>query len=250
VDTGSADQVAFQLNRIRYASVLYLSHPDGRKTQEYVTGELLDVSHAIDTDSKRMCTVCRAEKPWSHIPSSIRFFPQVRFSILSPHEQYLDHFFMLFKQSAFPWLLPKYAKRVRRLSSVLVMFLFSRRSLRQYAHTQWSRTTIVERIDMLQALVRWFRQALETSMGGTLPEPPSYLHGAPLVRGLIASIFQLWERILADGFVQFVRLVDSMLQVFVFFHTVFVREKFYAQNPAMSHTRHSPGILFDQVPMP
>jgi hypothetical protein len=96
------DQIAFQLNRVRYACIVYLRHPDGRKTKEYISGELLDVSHAIDTDSKRMCVICRTEKKWSYSTTSIRYYPTVTFSILDPYEQYRDHYFMLFKQAQFP----------------------------------------------------------------------------------------------------------------------------------------------------
>ena len=167
-DAASRDTIGFQLNRIRYTTVVYLtlrawpkdSVAGPARVKEYITGELLDVSHALDTDSKRSCPLCIGEKPWSFITSTVRFFPGVRFSIISPYEQYLAHFFMLFYQVKKPWSLPKYKKRVRRLFSIFVLFLFSRRSFNQYG--DWSTRTFRDRIDSLQALVVWFTR-LRTS---------------------------------------------------------------------------------------
>jgi len=240
-DNMTNDRIAFQLNRIRYTCVLYLSHADGRQTKEYITGELLDVSHAIDTDSKRSCAVCRTEKTWSYATSSIRFYPDVKFSILNPHEQYRDHYFMLFKQAEFPWMIPKYEKRVRRLVSILVMFLFSSRSRQQY--TDWSVMSFDNRIETLRSTVTW----LAHIRGGTL-RPPLALRGVPLVYDLAVSIYKLCRQQQNGAPRQELdNLLDSIHTVFSFFLTIFVREKFYMTDLTLSHTPHDPGTLFDNV---
>lgn len=239
-DNKTNDRVAFQLNRIRYTCVLYLHHADGRRTQEYITGELLDISHAIDTDSKRSCAVCRTEKTWSYAPSSIRFYPDVKFSILNPHEQYRDHYFMLFKQAEFPWMIPKYEKRVRRLVSILVMFLFSSRSRQQY--TEWSVMSFENRIDTLRSIVNWLNQV----RGGTIL-PPLALHGIPLVYDLGVSIYKLCKQQRHAPKTELDDLLTNLHSVFSFFLTIFVREKFYMTDLTLSHTPHDPGTLFDNV---
>jgi hypothetical protein len=116
----------------------------------------LDVSHALDTDSKRSCPLCIGQKPWSFLKSTIRFFPEVKFAIVSPYEQYMAHFSMLFYQVKHPWSLPKYEKRVRRLFSIFVLFLFSRRSFFQYGN--WSTRTFRDRLHALTTLVLWFNR--------------------------------------------------------------------------------------------
>jgi hypothetical protein len=237
-DNKSRDRIAFQLNRIRYTCVIYLQHTDGRRTKEYITGELLDVSHAIDTDSKRSCAVCRAEKTWAYTTSSIRFYPDVRFSILNPHEQYRDHYFMLFKQAEFPWLIPKYEKRVRRLVSILVMFLFSNRSRQQY--TEWSILSFVDRIEALRCIVTWLDQ-LRTGHFIT----PSTLEGIPLAYDLAISIYELHTR--REKKIELTDMLDTMYTVFSFFLTIFIRERFYMADHTLSHTPHDPGTLFDHI---
>jgi hypothetical protein len=237
-DSLSKDRIAFQLNRIRYTCVLYLRQANGKRTKEYITGELLDVSHAIDTDSKRSCAVCRSEKKWSYSPSSIRFHPEVRFSILNPHEQYRDHYFMLFKQAEFPWLIPKYAKRVRRLVAILVMFLFSNRSRQQYL--EWSILSFVDRIDTLRSTVIWLTQL----QNGRCIEPAA-LATIPLVYDLALSICDLYSRV--GNSTDMSDLINHMHTVFSFFLKIFVRERFYRSDHALSHTPHDPGTLLDHL---
>lgn len=237
-DNRTNDRIAFQLNRIRYACVLYLRHADGLQTKEYVTGELLDVSHAIDTDSKRSCAVCRTEKKWSYATSSIRFYPNVRFSILNPHEQYRDHYFMLFKQTEFPWLIPKYEKRVRRLVSIMIMFLFSSRSRQQY--TEWSILSFSDRIESLRNIVTWFEQLQENRF-----LRPDALEGIPLAFDLAVSINELNDR--RPEIPAMRHMLHNMHSVFSFFLAIFVRERFYMANHTLSHTPHDPGTLFDHV---
>ena len=236
-DNHTKDRIAFQLNRIRYTCVLYLRRADGRKTKEYITGELLDVSHAIDTDSKRSCVICRTEKTWSYTTSSIRFYSDVKFTILNPHEQYRDHYFMLFKQAEFPWMIPKYEKRVRRLISVMVMFLFSGRSRQRYI--EWSQLTFVDRIDALRSIVSWFDQ-LRT---GRLISP-SGLQGMPLAYDLAVSVHELYGR---ANQIDMKDMIENMYTVFSFFLSIFVRERFYMADHTLSHTPHDPGTLFDNV---
>ena len=239
-DNTSPDRIAFQLNRIRYTCVVYLLHEDDRRTQEYITGELLDVSHAIETDSKRSCVVCHAEKRWSYSASSIRFYPNVQFSILNPHEQYRDHYFMLFKQAEFPWLVPKYAKRLRRLVSIMVMFLFSSRSRQQY--TDWSLLSFVSRIEALGSIVAWFAHMRV----GTV-HVPSTLRGIPLAYDLATSIYKLYSRSEATHRPEMMEMLQNMHMVFLFFSNIFIRERFYMTDLTLSHTIHDPGTLYDHV---
>jgi hypothetical protein len=239
-DNKTKDRIAFQLNRIRYTCVLYLRHADGRRTKEYITGELLDVSHAIDTDSKRSCAVCRTEKTWSYATSSIRFYSDVKFSILNPHEQYRDHYFMLFKQAEFPWLIPKYEKRVRRLVSIMVMFLFSARSRQQYI--EWSLLSFVDRIDTLRRIVAWFER-----MQTRYPSNPIQLAGIPLVLDLATSVYELSIRTRDEHRSALMEMIKNMHTVFSFFLTIFIRERFYMTDHTLSHTPHDPGTLFDNV---
>jgi hypothetical protein len=191
-DDAFRDTIGFQLNRIRYTTVVYLTlrawprHSGGGpvRVREYITGELLDVSHALDTDSKRSCPLCVIAKPWSFLTSTIRFFPGVKFSIVSPYEQYMAHFFMLFYQVKRPWSLPKYEKRVRRLFSIFVLFLFSRRSFHQYG--DWSTRTFRDRIDSLRSLVAWFEGLRTTTPHGPVTGP-----GLPQIRELSAYLLKL-----------------------------------------------------------
>ena len=239
-DNKSKDRIAFQLNRIRYTCVVYLLHEDDQKTQEYITGELLDVSHAIATDSKRSCAVCRTEKPWSYATSSIRFYPNVRFSILNPHEQYRDHYFMLFKQAEFPWLVPKYEKRLRRLVAIMVMFLFS--SLARQQYTEWSLLSFVDRITALGSIVTWFDHLRAGSVLST-----ETLRGIPLAYDLAVSVSELYSRPTIVRRPEMLEMIQNMHTVLMFLSTIFIRERFYMADRTLSHTPHDPGTLFDHV---
>ena len=147
---------------------------------------------------------------------------------------------MLFKQAEFPWLIPKYGKRVRRLVSIMVMFLFSARSRQQYI--EWSLLSFLDRIETLRTIVLWFEK-----MQTRTPLDPIQLSGIPLVFDLATSVHELSIRIQNKHRPALMAMVQNMYTVFSFFLSIFIRERFYMTDHTLSHTPHDPGTLFDNV---
>ena len=129
-------------------------------------------------------------------------------------------------------MIHNYEKRVRRLVSIMVMFL----------NTEWAQFTFVDRIEALRSIVSWFDQ-LRT---GKLIDP-SVLHGMPLAYDLAISVSELRGRSKNAHAVDLKSMIDNMYMVFSFFLNIFVRERFYMTDHTLSHTPHDPGTLFDNV---
>ena len=118
------------------------------------------------------------------------------------------------------------------------MFLFSSRSQQQY--TEWSLLSFVERIAALGSIVTWFAHLCAGGTGRTT----AILRGIPLAYDLAVSVHELYARVRRP---EMVEMLQKMHNMFLFFSTIFIRERFYMADRTLSHTPHDPGTLFDHV---
>jgi hypothetical protein len=147
---------AFQLNRIKYGFKLYFRR-NGVRLQDYFPGELLDVSHQLQEDTRK--TWNRTSLLRLYHRSSIRHIKDLTFNTLTPYGQIQEHRFMLFRAVAVPWAVDKYEKRIIRLLCIFFLFVFS---------TEGPRYSFRRKLEFMGIL----RADIENqSMQGILPPP-------------------------------------------------------------------------------
>ena len=193
------DRIAFQLNRIKLSCLLYLQFPDGRRVAQRIAGEVLDVSHGVDTDTKRTCSVCQTHQPWYVMRTVIRSDPVFDLWLWTPYKQYHDLYFMLFKQTRYPWMLAKHQKRTRRLVAILLLYLLSARVSQQYV--EWSARSFRDRVGRLHAVLGWFGE-MDSGPFQEIPLLPDLLRGiqtlcttspSPECHVFVRTIRETWQ---------------------------------------------------------
>jgi hypothetical protein len=68
-----------------------------------------------------------------------------------------------------------------------------------------------------------------------------------LAYDLAISVYELYSRPALVRRREMSEMIQNMYAVFVFFSTIFIRERFYMTDRTLSHTPHDPGTLFDHV---
>ena len=119
--------VNFSLNRIKFSYTLYITTPTGIKYKLDIPGEVLDISHALKNDRRKIS--------YNGPISGLSFLDEFKFvnndlSYLSYNlfGHYKDIVSILFDETSNnPWLAPKYEKRISRILLIAFISYFANR---------------------------------------------------------------------------------------------------------------------------